>query len=423
MDSRERVKLALDHREADRVPLDLGATVCSGMHVSVVYKLRQALGLDAPGTPVKVIEIGQMLGEIEPDLRDALGVDTVMVLPPRATFGFAMAGWKPWALHDGTPVLVPEDFNTVPEPNGDILLYPQSDRSAPPSGRMPHGGWYFDAISRQLPIDEDKLNPEDNVEEYGPVSAGDIEYFRREVDGCYTGSDKAIVANFGGMSFGDVSRIPGVGLKHPRGIRDVEEWYVTLMTRPAYVRDVFEKQCDIALANLEKLYDAVGNRVTVLYTSSTDFGAQNGIFISPDTYRDLFMPVHRRINEWVHRRTAWKTFMHSCGSLIGLLDMIAEAGFDILNPVQCSAAGMDPGMLKRTFGSRLTFWGGGVDTQKALPFGSPAEVRRQVAERIRIFGPGGGFVFNPIHNVQALTPIANLQALYDAVREFGRYPM
>lgn len=423
MNSRERVRLALEHREADRVPLDLGATVTTGMHVSAVYQLRQSLGLDAPGTAVKVIEPGQMLGEIKPDLMDALGVDAVMVMAPRATFGFPLAGWKPWMLHDGTPVLVPEGFNTVPEPNGDILMYPEGDHSAPPSGRMPRGGWYFDALIRQGLIDEAKLNPDDNLEEYGSISAKDIEHFRREVDRFFTGTDKAIVANFGGMSFGDVARVPGVGLKHPRGIRDVEEWYVSLMTRPTYVRDVFERQCATALANLEKLFNAVGNRVTVLFTSGTDFGAQSGLFISPDVYRELFLPVHRRVNDWVHRRTGWKTFMHSCGSVIGLLDLVVEAGFDILNPVQCSAAGMDPAALKRRFGSRLIFWGGGVDTQSILPFGSPADVRRQVAERIRVFGPGGGFVFNAIHNVQALTPVANLLALYEAVREFGRYPL
>lgn len=423
MISRERVRLALEHQEADRVPLDLGAAVTTGMHVSVVYQLRQALSLDAPGTPVKVIEPGQMLGEIKPDLMDALGVDAVIVMGPRSTFGFPMAGWKPWSLHDGTPVLVPEGFNIVPEPNGDIMIYPEGDRSAPPSGRMPKGGWFIDALIRQSPIDEERLNPADNLEEYGPISAETLEYFRREVERLFTATDKAIVAGFGGMSFGDVARVTGVGLKHPRGIRDVEEWYVSLMTRPAYVRDVFEGQCDIALNNLEKLFKAVGNRVSVLYVTGTDFGAQNGLLISPDVYRELFLPVHRRLNDWVHRHTAWKTFMHSCGAVVGLMDLFVKAGFDILNPVQCSAVGMDPATLKRQFGSRLTFWGGGVDTQQVLPFGSPEDVRRQVAERIRVFGPGGGFVFNPIHNVQALTPIANLLALYEAVREFGRYPV
>ncbi|MFH1475923.1 MAG: uroporphyrinogen decarboxylase family protein [Verrucomicrobiota bacterium] len=423
MIARERVRLALEHQEADRVPLDLGATVTTGMHVSVVYQLRQALGLDAPGMPVKVIEPGQMLGEIKPDLMDALGVDTVAVMGLRAAFGFPMAGWKPWSLHNGTPVLVPDGFNIVPERNGDILIYPEGDRSAPPSGRMPKDGWFIDALIRQPPIDEERLNPADNLEEYGPISAEALDHFRREVERLFTATDRALVMNFGGMSFGDVARVPGVGLRHPRGIRDVEEWYVSLLTRPTYIRDVFEGQCAIALNNLAKLFEAVGNRVSVLYVTGADFGAQNGLLVAPDVYRELFMPVHQRVNDWVHCHTTWKTFMHSCGAVIDLMDLFIEAGFDILNPVQCSAAGMDPAILKRRFGSRLTFWGGGVDTQQVLPFGSPEDVRRQVAERIRDLGSGGGFVFNPIHNVQAQTPIANLLALYETVRECGRYPL
>lgn len=159
--SRERIHLALNHEEPDRIPLDLGGSPTTGMHVSTVYKLRQALDLDKPGTPVKVIEPFQMLGEIEPDLIAALGVDVVPLDGPKTFFGFRNEGWRRWTLFDGTPVLVPEGFNTDPEPNGDILMYPEGDKSAPPSGRMPRRGWYFDAIIRQTPIDDDHLNVED----------------------------------------------------------------------------------------------------------------------------------------------------------------------------------------------------------------------------------------------------------------------
>ena len=162
LSSRERVLKALNHQEADRLPLDLGGGPTSGMHASSVYILRQALGLDAPGTPVKVIEPFQMLGEIAPDLIEALGVDVIGLSGPRTFFGFKNEGWKAWTTFDGTPVLVPAAFNTQPEPNGDILLYPEGDHSAPASGRMPAGGWYFDAIIRQPPIDDDNLNVADN---------------------------------------------------------------------------------------------------------------------------------------------------------------------------------------------------------------------------------------------------------------------
>jgi hypothetical protein len=421
--SRERVALALNHREPDRVPIDTGGSATTGMHVSSVYLLRQALKLDPPGTPVEVIEPYQMLGEIKPDLMDALGVD-VAGLKARATlFGFKNEGWKPWTLFDGTPVLVPEAFNTEPSPHGDILMYPEGDRSVPPSGRMPQGGFYFDTIVRQPPIDDAYLNPEDNLEEFSPISDEDLAYFQQEAEQLYTETDKAILANFGGTSFGDIALVPAPWLKHPRGIRDVEEWYISTVQRRDYVYRVFERQCEIALANLEKLYQVVGDRVSAVFVTGTDFGMQAGPFISPQTYRDLYRPFHQQVNAWIHRHTPWKTFIHSCGSVEALLPDFIEAGFDILNPVQCSAAAMDPRQLKARFGDRIVFWGGGVDTQRTLPFGTPDEVRREVQERIHIFGPGGGFVFNAIHNVQARVPVENLLALYAAVREYGRYPL
>ncbi len=421
--SRERVTLALNHQEPDRVPLDLGGSPVSGMHVSVVYALRQALGLDAPGAPVKVIEPYQMLGEIAPDLIAALGVDVVPLGAPTTMFGFKNEGWKPWTTFDGTPVLVPDRFNTTPEPSGDLLMYPEGDPSAPPSGRMPSGGWYFDAIVRQPPIDEANLNVADNLEEFTPITDGDLAHFAREADRLYIHTDKAIFANFGGAAFGDIALVPATQLKYPKGIRDIEEWYVSTVARREYVWAIFERQCEIALANLEKLYAVVGNRVAVVMVTGTDFGAQTGPFISPQAYRSLYQPFHIRVNTWIHTHTPWKTFIHSCGSVYALIPDFIDAGFDILNPVQCSAAHMDPAALKQAFGDRITFWGGGINTQKTLPFGTPDDVRREVHERLRIFAPGGGFVFNTIHNVQPLSPVKNVLALYETVREHGEYPI
>jgi len=421
--SRERVKVALNHQEPDRIPLDLGGSPVSGMHVSVVYKLRQALELDSPGTPVKVVEPYQMLGEIAPDLLDALGVDVIPLSSPTTMFGFKNEGWKPWTTFDGTPVLVPEGFNTEPEPSGDLFLYPEGDKSVPASGRMPAGGWYFDAIIRQPPIDDDNLNVEDNLEEFAPIDDETLAYFRSEAERLYTQTDKAILANVGGTAFGDIALVPAPWLKHPKGIRDVEEWYISTVTRRDYVRTIFERQCEIALANLEKFYAAVGDRVTVIMLTGTDFGAQNGPFIAPRSYRKLYQPFHKRLNDWVHTHTPWKTFIHSCGSVRLFINDFIDAGFDILNPVQTSAANMDPTELKRDFGDRITFWGGGIDTQKTLPFGAPDDIRREVRERLRIFGPGGGFVFNTIHNVQPMSPVENVLALYETVREYGEYPI
>lgn len=423
LSSRERVTKALNHTEPDRVPIDLGGSSVTGMNVTTVYRLRQALGLDKPGTPVKVVEPFQMLGEIAPDLMDALGIDVVGLTAPRTLYGFRNEGWKEWTTFDGTPVLVPEGFNTDPEPNGDILMYPEGDKSAPPSGRMPKGGFYFDAIVRQPPIDEDNLNVEDNLEEFTLISNEDLEWFKNQTERLFTQTDKAILANFGGTGFGDIALVPAPWLKYPKGIRDIEEWYVSTVARRDYVYEVFKRQCEIVLSNLAKIYSVVGNKVSVVFLTGTDFGAQSGLFVSRETYRDLYMPFHEKLNDWVHSNTSWKTFIHSCGAIYELIGDFIEAGFDVLNPVQCSAKGMDPLRLKKEFGDKLTFWGGGVDTQHTLPFGTPDQVREEVKERIRIFGPGGGFVFNTIHNVQAKTPVENLIAMYETVREYGRYPL
>lgn len=421
MTSRERVQAALEHREPDRVPLDLGASAVTGMHVSSVYALRQSLRLDPPGTPVRVTEPYQMLGEIGTDLMDALGVDVVGLGGRRNFFGFENRGWKEWRTFDGTPVLVPEAFPTAPEADGSLLMHPEGDRTARPSGRMPKDGWYFDVIVRQRPIDESRLDPADNLEEFQRVSEGDLAWFASESKRLSEGSDRAILGSFGGMAFGDISMVPAPALKEPRGIRDIEEWYVSTATRRDYVRRVFEGQCAVALDNLARIHGAVGNRVALVFTSGTDFGTQAGPFLSTAAYRELYMPFHKEVNGWIHEHTGWKTFIHTCGSVAALLPDFLEAGFDVLNPVQCSAAGMDPRLLKERFGDRICFWGGGVDTQRTLPFGTPGEVRSEVKERIGILGKGGGLVFNTIHNVQARVPVENLLALYEAVREHGRY--
>ncbi len=417
MTPRERVKRALAHEAPDRVPLDLGGTAVTSMHVSSVYALRQALKLDPPGTPVKVVEPFQMLGEIKDDLKDALGVDTVAVEGTRNFFGFANRDWRPWTAFDGTPVLVPRDFNTEPEASGDLLMYPGGDKTAPPSGRMPHGGWYFDAIIRQPPINEATLRVEDNLEEFQPISDEELSHLQERTAFLYEHTDQALIGGFGGTSFGDIALVPGVQLAYPKGIRDVEEWYVSTVTRRDYVYAVFQRQCEIALENLARCWGVVGDRVDVVMVSGTDFGTQNGPFISPEAYRDLFAPFHRVVNDWIHKNTTWKTFIHTCGSVAALIPDFIAAGFDILNPVQCSAAGMDPKALKEEFGGEVVFWGGGVDTQHTLPFGSPDDVRREVTERVSIFGQGGGFVFNTVHNVQAKTPPENLVALYQALRD------
>ena len=272
MNSRQRVEAALEHRETDRPPLDLGATAVSGAHCSIIYGLRQALGLDEPGTPVKIIEPYQMLGEVANDLRDALGVDTVNLSLPGTMFGYKLEGWKPWTTFDGTPVLVPGLFNTQSEENGDLLQYPEGDTSVAPSGRMPAGGLYFDATYRQDPIDDANLNVEDNLAEFHVLSNEDLAYLAEEADRLHNETAYSIVMSIGGLAFGDVALVPATWLKHPKGIRDVAEWYMSTIIRAEYVREVFSRQCEIAIENLKLVHEAVGEKPSVIFTSGTDFG-------------------------------------------------------------------------------------------------------------------------------------------------------
>jgi len=283
---------------------------------------------------------------------------------------------------------------------------------------MPAGGHFFDAIIRQEPLQESKLDPSDNTEEFQPLPEEELAHYRRLAERLDTTTEKALFCTFGGLSFGDIALVPATFFKRPKGIRDVEEWYVSTVTRPDFIHAVFERQTEVAIGNLRRLREVVGERPAIIQTNGTDFGTQNGPFCSPAAYRELYLPYQKRVNGWIHRHTNWKTFMHCCGGIAPLLDAIVEAEFDILNPVQCSAKGMDARTLKRDYGDELVFWGGGVDTQKTLPFGSPQEVREQVRERIEIFGEGGGFVFCTIHNVQANTPVENLLAMFEVIKQY-----
>jgi len=416
MTSRERVLAALSHREPDRVPVDLGGTNITGLHVSCVAALRDYYGLEKK--PVKIIDPGQMLGEVEEDLKRILGVDVEGVVRRGTRWGFPNEDWKPWRMYDGLEVLVPGQFNVTVDENGDTLIYPQGDTSAPPSGRMPRDGYFFDNIVRQPPLDEERLDPRDNLEEFTPVPEEELAHLERAAREARA-AGRAVIANFGGTSFGDISGVPGPALKYPKGIRDVTEWYISTRSRREYVRQVFEGQCAMGLRNLERIAARVGDNLDVIVVCGADFGTQKSSFCSVDTFRNLWLPYYKRINDWIHAHTSWKTFKHSCGAVEKFIPSFLEAGFDILNPVQCSAQGMDPELLKSTYGDRIVFWGGGVDTQKTLPFGTPEQVREEVLGRLEIFSRGGGYVFNPIHNVQARTPVENIAAMFDALREFN----
>jgi uroporphyrinogen-III decarboxylase len=195
---------------------------------------------------------------------------------------------------------------------------------------------------------------------------------------------------------------------------------MSILTRSDYIHAIFEKQSEIALGNLATIREIFGDSIEAVFICGTDFGTQDSTFCSEETFDELYKPYYKKVNDWIHANTGWKTFKHSCGAVEPFMDHFIEAGFDIINPVQINAKGMDPVKLKEYYGDRLTFWGGGVDTQRILSFGTPDEVRKQVIEQCSILGPGGGFVFNTVHNIQANVPARNLAAMLEGIREFNR---
>ena len=417
MTSRERVITAISHQQPDKVPVDFGGTSCTGISASTIYKLRKAFKL--PERPVKVIDSFQVLGEIEEDLREKLYSDCVFITPRYNRFGVKNDNWKPWTLFDGTPVLVPGDFNTSAAADGGIYQYPQGDKTVKPSALMPKDGHYFDVIIRQdQPFDEDNLNVEDNIEEFSVLSDEVLKYYQKETDSMRKNTSYAIVASPGGTDLGNIATVPGPALKHPKGLRDLEEWYISMAIRQDYIKEIFDRQTQIALKNLALFKEAVGNNIDVITLCGSDLGTQSGPFCSIETFNEVYLPYYKRMTGWIHKNTGWKIFKHCCGSIRPLIPGFIEAGFDILNPVQNSAKDMDAQTLKNEFGSSITFWGGGVDTQHTLPFGSPDEVYKQVTERINIYNKSGGFVFSTIHNTQSGVPVDNFLAMIEAVRKF-----
>ncbi len=415
MNSKSKVKLALDHKSGP-VPLDIGAFPTTGIHVSVLEELRAYYGLEKK--LITVFDPYQMLGLVEDDLREAIGIDTTALWSPYTMYGFKNENFKEWVSPWGQKVLVAEKFVTS-EDKDDIYIYAEGDKSFPPSGKMPKSSFFFDSIIRQKEIDDDNLNVEDNLEEFGDISDKDLEYYKAMAER-FKDSEYYVGANLGGTAIGDIACVPAPMLKDPKGIRDIQEWYMSTAMRQEYLHEIFDKQVEIALRNLEKIYKVTGNAIDMAYICGNDFGTQNAPFCSPDTFRELYAPYYKRINGWIHANTNWKTFKHTCGSVMPLIPELIDTGFDVINPVQWTANNMDPKTLKSEFGKHVTFWGAGVNTQKTLPFGTPEEVRKEVLGVCEIFAKDGGFVFNTIHNIQAQTPIKNVVAMIEAIKDFNK---
>jgi len=414
MKSRERVLKAINHLEPDRIPVDLGGSVTTGIQASALYKLRKALGLKEK--PIKVYEPMMMLGLVEFDVLEAIGADIVGLNSPNTLLGYRNENWKLWTLPDGTKVLVGAGFEFTVGVDGTIYAYPSGNTSAQPSAKMPAKGFYFDNIIRQEDLTKHQFNArQDYSDQYTIFTDEDCKYYEETSSFLYEETDYSIFGNFFLGGVGDIFHIPAAWLEHPKGIRDLQEWIIAHITHPEYIKDFFNLQAETVLKNLELYRQAVGNRIDVIAISGTDFGGQNNLIVSPEFYRKFYKPYHKTFNNWVHKNTKWKVFFHSCGSIFDIIEDLIESGVDIINPVQFSASKMDLKTLKDKFGNRLIFWGGGINPQKTLPFGTPEEIYDETKKNVTILSKDGGYICAAVHNIQGPTPPENIIAFFKAI--------
>lgn len=400
MSSRERVLAAVNFREPDRVPIDFGGMRSTGISAFAYADLKRHLGITSGA--VRVYDSGQVLAQVEPVLLERFEVDVVPLEPASYCSACRTGRWKQWAPKPGYEFEVPDDFNPKPDGEGGWNLM-DGDRVY---ARMPAQGWYFDGVPRNTPRARPALS------EYRPyiVSDDDLEFMAAESRRLEAETDYAVLA----MGI--------VGAFFNLELGGFENWMMALVEDRAYVHDALAITVDASIEDTRRFHQAVGDRVLAL-VAADDMGTQRGPYVSREMFDEIFAPHLKRYCTWLHENTPYRLFLHCCGAVYPLIETFIACGVDILNPVQTSAAEMEPERLKAEFGGRIVFWGGGCDTQRVLPFGTAEEVREMVRERIQIFAPGGGFVFNQIHNIQYGVPPENVVAMFEAAQEFGRYPV
>lgn len=402
MNSRDRIAAAIHHRPVDRLPIDLGGTRQSGIAAVAYDRLRKHLAV--PGVnisqPFRVFDTYQMLADIEQAIADRLGSDCVPLQRRAVAFGVVNEAWKPWRPYRNRPleVLVPGGFAPDPAPDGGWRL----QRGGEVIARMPAGGFYFDRFEKY----PGATRPDLDAWQPPRLTQADVDHYGEQARSLFDHTDKAVVVALG----------PPYELFNGIGQGDFEQWMVTFASEPDYVDALYAKLVDAWIDNLQALHAAVGDRVAVLRLCD-DFGTQAGPFLSVEMFRDRVMPAYKRGLDWIHAHTSWKVMLHSDGAIRPLLPSIIDMGVDILNPVQVNCAGMDPEGLKRDFGGRLVFWGGACDAQGTLARGTPEEVAVECLAHIDAFtSDGTGYVFAPIHNIQADVSARNIVAMFDAAR-------
>ena len=400
MTSRERVLTALKHREPDRVPIDFSGHRSSGIAAMAYPKLREFLGL--PPKPIRVYDIVQQLAVVDEDVLDRFGIDTIEL-----GRGFALDddSWSPWTLPDGTPCLVP---SWTPLERGDGRWIIRS-KTGKVLAHMPEGVLYFEQTYFPF-LDGDDLQAISSALEEsmwtavasppGPIDSQSLSEGAKRLR---EKTGRAIIGLFGGNLF-------EIGQFLYRNDR----FMMLLAAEPKHAHRFLDKLVEIHLANLEKFLSAVGAYIDIILFGD-DLGMQTGPIISPQMYREFFKPRHQLLWNRAKQLADVKVMLHCCGGVRELMPDLIEAGVDAINPVQISCSGMDAGRLKADFGADITFWGGGCDTRDILPAGTPQQVAENVREQVEILSPGGGFVFQQVHNILANIPPANIVAMFDAV--------
>jgi uroporphyrinogen decarboxylase len=408
--------MAISHREADRVPIDMGGMGSTGIMAIAYNRLKQHLGIT--GGTTRLHDWGQQLCEPEAWALERFHVDVVAlsrslspVRDPERTRQFESkfgGKWKPWTLPDGSPCEAPESFN--PEPDGKGGWQMRNERGV--WAIMPKGALYFDSGPANHPLDHVK-----NVADLGdwkPHRADERSYLglREKAKWLHENTDLAIMCGFGG------------GTHEPaQGLRGWGQWMMDMAGEPELAHEIVGRLTEANVHNAKLFMETVGPYLDLVQMGD-DLGTQAGPQMSPAMYREFIHPAHKAV--YRAAKTAAPNafiFLHSCGGIRPLIPDLIDEGVEVLNPVQTNANGMEPAGLKRDFGHRLTFWGGGAEVAGVLTDGDPQDVREQVRERIRIFAPGGGYVFNQVHNLQANVPPGNVLAMFEAAWDCGRYPV
>ncbi len=407
MTSRERVLMALSHRQPDRIPVDLSGHRSSGIAAMAYRRLRQHLGLE--DRPIRVYDPVQQLAIVDEDVLQRFGVDTIEL---GRAFALEDKWWTEWVLPDGSPCLMPVWAKPERGEGEWILRSPGTGRVM---ARMPPGVLFFEQACFPFAEHDDLDRIEEALGEVmwaaaasppGPIAAG-AEGTRRLAEGAQRlrrQSDRAIIGLFGGNL-----------LELGQFLYRNDNFFLLLAGEPERAHAFLDRLMRLHLANLERFLGAVGPHLDVILFGD-DLGMQSGPQISPAMYREFFQPRQRQL--WSRVRALaphLRIMLHCCGGVQELLPGLIEAGLEAINPVQITCRGMDPAGLKRDFGGRLTFWGGGCDTREMITQGTPAQVRDQVRRLMEIWRPGGGYIFQQVHNLMADVPPANIVAMFDAV--------